>query len=58
MADGTRVIIAATGPGKNDGYGYLIFVARLRVDCHNMSDLRKAFEAGQFYDYRPTFIDF
>jgi hypothetical protein len=58
MADGSRVIIAATKPGENDGYGYLIYVAQCRADCRNMSDLRKAFAAGKLNQYRPTFIDF
>jgi hypothetical protein len=58
MADGSRVIIASTKPGENDGYGYLIYVAQCRADCRNMSDLRKAFAAGKLNPYRPTFIDF
>jgi len=57
MADGSRVIIAATSPGENDGYGYLIYVAQCRADCRNMSDLRKAFAEGKLNPYRPTFID-
>jgi hypothetical protein len=58
MADGSRVIIASTKPGENDGYGYLIYVAQCRADCRNMSDLRKAFVEGKLSPYRPTFIDF
>jgi hypothetical protein len=58
MADGSRVIIASTHPGENDGYGYLVYVAQCRADVHNMSDLRKAFAAGKLNPYRPTFIDF
>ena len=58
-AFGSRVITAATGPGENDGYGYLILVARCPADdVHSMSDLRKAFAAGKLEQYRPTFIDF
>jgi len=58
MADGSRVIIASTRPGENDGYGYLVYVAQCRADIHNMSDLQKAFAAGKLSPYRPTFIDF
>ena len=58
-AFGSRVITAATGPGENDGYGYLILVARCPADdVQSMSDLRKAFAAGKLDEYRPTFIDF
>ena len=56
-ASGPRVIIADTWPGAHD-YEHVLFVARLKVDCRSMSDLRKAFSKGDFWDYRPTFIDF
>jgi hypothetical protein len=58
MADGSRVIIASSKPGENDGYGYLVYVAQCRADCRNMEDLRKAFAEGKLTQYRPTFIDF
>jgi hypothetical protein len=58
MAGGSRVIIASTKPGENDGYGYLVYVAQCLVDCHNMEDLRRAFAEGKLIPYRPTFIDF
>jgi hypothetical protein len=58
MAAGSRVIIASTAPGEDDGYGYLVYVAQCLVDCRNMEDLRKAFAEGKLTPYRPTFIDF